>query len=102
MGTNVPAGHAEAVEEQRAERWRLAERARLLARKGDQPGLRALADEVRRRSEAEQAILFTGGHVASRVDDINAALDRVYDEVFPVRDPGDLADVLDAPWPTDR
>jgi hypothetical protein len=100
--TNLPAEHADAVEAERAGLWRLAERARLLARAGDQPGLRALADEVHQGSEAEEAMLRAGGDLARHIGDIKAALDGVYDEVFPVRDPGDPADVLDAPWPTQR
>ena len=29
-------------------------------------------------------------------------LDQIYDRAFPVREPGDLADILDTPWPTVR
>jgi len=100
--TDVPAQYIGAVDAERAELWRLVKRARLLAKEGDQPALRALADEVPRRIEAGNASSRTGGHLSSHLGDITAALEGVYDEVFPVRDPGDPADVLDAPWPTRR
>jgi hypothetical protein len=100
MPGDRPAAFVEAVAAERGELWRLAERARLLAKERDRAALRALADEVRDRLEAGRAP--TGGHLSSHVGDITAALDGVYDEVFPVRDPGDPADVLDAPWPTGR
>jgi hypothetical protein len=57
---------------------------------------------VRQRIEAGNEIRRTGGHLEGRTGDILAVLDGLYDEVFPVRDPADLADVLDAPWPTVR
>jgi hypothetical protein len=98
MPSDWPAAFAETVAAERDELWRLTERARLLAKERDQAALRALADEVRVRLEAGRAP--TGGHLSSHVEDITAALDGVYDEVFQVRDPGDPADVLDAPWPT--
>lgn len=100
MPTDLPALFAEAVAAERGELRRLTERARLLAKERDQAALRILADEVRRRIEAGAAP--TGGHLSSHVGDIIAALGDVYDEVFPVHDPGDPADVLDAPWPTGR
>src|SRR5579863_4969084 len=98
MPSDLPAALVEAVAAERGELWRLTERARLLATERDRAALRALADEVRDRMEAGGAP--TGGHLSSHVEDITAALDGVYDEVFPVSDPGDPADVLDAPWPT--
>jgi len=100
MSANLPAEFAETVAAERGELWRLTERARLLAKERDRAALRALADEVRDRMEAGAAP--TGGHLSSHVEDITAALDGVYDEVFPVNDPGDPADVLDAAWPTRR
>src|SRR3989442_13790391 len=102
MMTGVPAEYAGAVDAERARLWLLVERARSLARQGDRPALRALADEVRQRVTDGSAASVTGGHLNGHVADITAALDDVYDEVFPVRDPGDPADVLDAPWPTQR
>jgi len=61
-------------------------RARLLAKERDRAALRALADEVRHRMDAGHAP--TGGHLSRHVEDIAAVLDGVYDEAFPVRDPG--------------
>jgi hypothetical protein len=40
----------------------LAERARALAKDGDQPALRAFAGEVRQRIEAGNEVRRTGGH----------------------------------------
>jgi hypothetical protein len=89
----IPHEYVEAVDAERAELWRLVERAQQLAVEGDKPGLRALADEVRQRIEAGNGTWRTGGHLSGSIGDITAALDGVYDEVFPVRDPGDPADV---------
>ena len=102
MLNGLPADYAAAVGAERAELWLLVERARLLAKERDQQALRVLAAEVRQRVESGNEILRTGGHLRSHIGDITAVLDGVYDEVFPVRDPGDPADVLDAPWPTER
>ena len=102
MGHGLPEQFAEVVDAERAGLWPLVERARQLAKEGDQPALRVLADEVRERIEAGDQIFRTGGHLRGHIGDITAELDGVYDAVFPVRDPGDPADVLDAPWPTER
>lgn len=100
MPANLPAQFVETLAAERGELWRLTEQARLLAKERDRAALRALADEVRDRMEAGSRP--TGGHLSSHVGDITAALEVVYDEVFPVSDPGDPADVLDTPWPTRR
>ena len=102
MTTGPAPDHAAAVDAERAELWRLAGRARLLAKEGDQPALRVLADEVRERVEEGNAIARTGGTLRHHIGDITAALEGAYDEAFPVGDPGDPASVLDAPWPTPR
>lgn len=96
MKLGTPVEYTAAVEAERAALWQIAARARILAEAGDQPGLRALAGEARARIRA--AAKPTSGWIRGRVDDITAALDEVYDTVFPVRDPGDPADVLDTEW----
>src|SRR5579862_8799836 len=100
MPRDLPAALGEAGAAGRGALWRTTERAPTRGTEGDRAALRALADEVRDRMEAGGAP--TGGHLSSHVEDITAALDGVYDEVFPVSDPGDPADVLDAAWPTRR
>ena len=102
MPSDPPAQFAAAVSAERTVLWELAGRARTLADEGDEPALRALADEALRRLEGSDALERTGGHLRHHVADIRAAFDSVYDEVFPVRDPGDPTDVLDAPWPSLR
>jgi len=102
MSTDLPAQYAAAVAAERAALWELAGRARTLADDGDKPALGALAEEVQLRIASGNAIERTGGHLKGRIADIRTALDDVYDAVFPVRDPRDPADVLDAPWPTQR
>jgi Domain of unknown function (DUF4132)/Family of unknown function (DUF5724) len=99
---DLPEEYAAAIAAERTALWELAGRARTLADKDDKPALRALAEEVRRRIASGNAIERTGGHLRGRVVDILTAFDGVYDEVFAVRDPRDPADVLDAPWPTQR
>jgi hypothetical protein len=70
----------------------MVEQARRLAQADDLPAMRTLARELRRRNEF---------HAGDRwLADIVAALEEVYDEAFPVTDPTDPADLLDAPWPT--
>lgn len=102
MLTGIPAQYADAVGAERAELWRLVKRAQRLAKKDDRLALRDLADEVRQRLDPIDAISRTGGHLHGRTGDITAALGGLYDTVFPVRDPRDPADVLDAPWPTEQ
>lgn len=68
-------------------------RARQAAAAGDLPAMRT-----------------TAGHILRRLDGRDAArglphadeqeLDRLYDAAFPLTDPADARDVLDAPWPT--
>jgi len=65
----------------------LTERVRTLAESGDTAGLRDLAEKVWRDHPAWCEY---------------NELDRIYDRAFPVRGPGDLADILDTPWPTVR
>lgn len=95
--TDIPQIYVEAVRDRRAALWQLVEEARNLAAGGDVPGLWAHGRTVRRWIEADDS---TGGHLRSHIADIRAALDEVYDAAFPVRRPGDPADVLNAPWPT--
>ncbi|MDI1460650.1 DUF4132 domain-containing protein [Catellatospora sp. KI3] len=67
--------------------------ARKAAQADDLPAMRRTAGEMLRQ--------LRGGTAASsllRADE--AELDRLYDVAFPLTDPTDAADVLDAPWPT--
>ncbi|WP_405105551.1 DUF4132 domain-containing protein [Micromonospora sp. NBC_01405] len=99
---DVPDMYADAVREERDALWRLVDEARDLAKAGDPAGLRDLADRVRRRLATGDSIEHTGGHLGGNMADVSAALDDVYDEAFPVRNPDDPVEVLDAPWPTAR
>ncbi len=71
----------------------LVSRARQAAAAGDRAVLRATArdmlDQLHRRG---------GSHALADADE--KELDRLYDEAFPLTDPADPKDVLDAPWPT--
>ncbi|MGW1059894.1 DUF4132 domain-containing protein [Micromonospora rubida] len=97
---DVPGMYADAVREERDALWLLVDEAGGLAKAGDLAGLRDLANRVRRRLATGDSIERTGGHLGGNMADISAALDDVYDEAFPVRNPDDPAEVLDAPWPT--
>ncbi|MCX4468912.1 DUF4132 domain-containing protein [Micromonospora sp. NBC_01655] len=99
---DVPGMYADAVRDERDALWRLVDQARGLAKTGDLAGLRDLAGEVRRRLATGDSLDRTGGHLGANMADISAALDDVYDGAFPVRDPDDPAEVLDAPWPSVR
>src|SRR6185437_2725243 len=99
---DLPEEYAAAIAAERTALWELAGRARRLADAGDEPALRALAEEAQRRIASGNAVERTGGHLSGRITDIITAFEAVYDEVFVVRDQGDPADVLDAPWPTQR
>ncbi|MFF3869069.1 DUF4132 domain-containing protein [Micromonospora sp. NPDC001898] len=99
---DVPDMYVDAVREERDALWRLVDEAGGVSKAGDLAGLRDLADRVRRRLATGDSIERTGGHLGGNVADISAALDDVYDEAFPVRNPDDPAEVLDAPWPTTR
>ena len=78
---------SEQIAANRASGRDLTERVRTLAESGDTAGLRDLAEKVWRDHPAWCEY---------------NELDRIYDRAFPVRDPGDPADMLDAPWPTER
>ncbi|WP_166378503.1 DUF4132 domain-containing protein [Catellatospora methionotrophica] len=78
----------------------------------DMPGgtlaLMALIHRARRDAASADpaALRTTAGHLLRQLGDGTLAnadrqeLDRIYDEAFPLTDPTDAADVLDAPWPT--
>jgi len=72
-------------------------RAQRLADAGDRPALRSLADELARHLLRGRSRI--GGHAALRPSD-RAALDAAFDRAFPVTDPTDPVDVLDAPFGT--
>jgi hypothetical protein len=78
---------SEQIAANRASGRDLTERVRTLAESGDTAGLRDLAEKVWRDHPAWCEY---------------NELDRIYDRAFPVRDAGDLADILDTPWPTVR
>ncbi|WP_144122524.1 DUF4132 domain-containing protein [Catellatospora sichuanensis] len=70
--------------------------------------LMALIHRARKAAAAADlaAMRETAGHLLRQLDGdtlVNAdeqEMNRLYDEAFPLADPGDPADVLDAPWPT--
>ncbi|GHJ47642.1 hypothetical protein Cs7R123_49840 [Catellatospora sp. TT07R-123] len=71
----------------------LVHQARKAADAADHDALRAVARDMLH--------LLGDPGVARRLANADEAeLDRLYDAAFPLTDPADLADVLDAPWPT--
>ncbi|WP_433788434.1 DUF4132 domain-containing protein [Actinoplanes sp. CA-252034] len=88
----VPPSCADGVRRGREELLGLLERARA----ADPAALTPLADEI--RLSMRRGGQASGGHLRSCSADIVEALDAVYDEAFPVRDPADVAGLLDVPW----
>ncbi|MFC7761389.1 DUF4132 domain-containing protein [Catellatospora bangladeshensis] len=71
----------------------LVSRARQAAAAGDLGTLRATARDL-----LAQLNRRGGAHALADADE--RELDRIYDTAFPLTDPADPKDVLDAPWPT--
>ncbi|GIE92104.1 DUF7737 domain-containing protein [Actinoplanes regularis] len=88
----VPESCVEGVRRGREVLLELLERARAAALVDLVP----LADEIRLRMR--QGEREAGGHLGSCSLDIVAAIDAVYDDAFPVRDPAEVAGLLDVPW----
>ncbi|GIE77065.1 hypothetical protein Aph02nite_30150 [Actinoplanes philippinensis] len=66
------------------------------ARAATPAALVPLADEI--RLSMRRGGQSSGGHLRSCSLDIVAAFDTIYDDAFPVRDPADVAGLLDVPW----
>lgn len=93
-----PEGALPAIADELAALQALVEEGRAMASVHDTAGLRALTDRIDDRlSEGHDR---TSGWLKSYLADLDAALAELYDGAFPVRDPDDPADVLDAPWRT--
>ncbi|MEU8657783.1 DUF4132 domain-containing protein [Actinoplanes philippinensis] len=88
----VPEVCAEGVRRGREVLLGLLERARAAT----PAALVPLADEI--RLSMRRGGQSSGGHLRSCSLDIVAALDMIYDDAFPVRDPADVAGLLDVPW----
>jgi hypothetical protein len=73
----------------------LVDRARKAAAAADPAALRTTARDVLRLIDGRDGL-------PDLADADVAMLDRLYDEAFPLTDPADPKDVLDAPWPTTR
>jgi hypothetical protein len=95
--SDAPARFLDALNAAHERAGAAAAEATRLARRRDRDGLRALADRI--RSDIKAAAQVTGGHFQLRPDH-RGVIDEAYDTAFPVTDPFDPADVLDAPWDT--
>ncbi|WP_027941224.1 DUF4132 domain-containing protein [Amycolatopsis taiwanensis] len=98
MERPIPAEYLDVVHEQRDALWRLVDQARVAAKADDLASLRNTAEEIRLR--IKQGDDQTIGNLEPHLDDIVAELDELYDASFPVNRPDDIADILDAPWPS--
>src|SRR5690349_12100302 len=91
-----------AIKGTRAHRRRKA----MLDMTGGTLALMALIHRARKDAADPAALRVTAGHLLRQLGDGTLAnadqqeLDRIYDHAFPLTDPADAADVLDAPWPT--
>ncbi|MFB9336382.1 DUF4132 domain-containing protein [Actinoplanes octamycinicus] len=92
--------HHGVVEEAREDLRRLADRARAAGRAGDPSALWAVADEIRIRVEQVDRLWI--GDLEWSIGTVLAELDTIYDAAFPIGDPGDVAGLLTAPWPSAR
>ncbi|MCP3802218.1 DUF4132 domain-containing protein [Allokutzneria sp. A3M-2-11 16] len=86
--------YADVIREEREALWQLVDEVRA----GDLAGMRATAEKIRLRIEKGED--RTIGNLTPYVRDVIAELDELYDAGFPVDRPDDIADLLDAPWPT--
>jgi hypothetical protein len=81
----MPPEYLDAARAGRDDLWQLVDRARQLEKDGDLPALRRLAEQALRRIEL--GCDRTGNFLRSRVGDVTAPLDELYDRAFPLGDP---------------